>query len=94
MKLIRRTKLRFFIDFQKNNWNQTSEVLETSEVFQPIIYMNVYSLGIFFTKRDMEFIFLGTSSGTPTKTRNVSGVAVKMANSKFLVPMRRRVNKI
>jgi ribonuclease Z len=30
----------------------------------------------------MEFIFLGTSSGTPTKTRNVSGVAVKMASSK------------
>jgi ribonuclease Z len=30
----------------------------------------------------MEFIFLGTSSGTPTKTRNVSGIAVKMANSK------------
>lgn len=30
----------------------------------------------------MEFIFLGTSSGTPTKTRNVSGIAVKMATSK------------
>jgi ribonuclease Z len=30
----------------------------------------------------MEFIFLGTSSGTPTKTRNVSGIAVKMASSK------------
>ncbi|MDM8560211.1 ribonuclease Z [Candidatus Parabeggiatoa sp. HSG14] len=35
----------------------------------------------------MEFIFLGTSSGTPTKKRNVSGVAVKKASSKswFLV---------
>ncbi len=31
----------------------------------------------------MEIIFLGTSSGTPTKTRNVSGVAVKMASSKL-----------
>ena len=31
----------------------------------------------------MEFIFLGTSSGTPTKTRNVSGVAIKMARSKL-----------
>lgn len=30
----------------------------------------------------MEFIFLGTSSGTPTKTRNVSGLAIKKANSK------------
>ncbi len=30
----------------------------------------------------MEFIFLGTSSGTPTKTRNVSGIAIKKANSK------------
>ena len=30
----------------------------------------------------MELIFLGTSSGTPTKTRNVSAVAIKMINSK------------
>ncbi len=30
----------------------------------------------------MEIIFLGTSSGTPTKTRNVSGLAIKMASSK------------
>jgi hypothetical protein len=33
----------FFIDFQKNVWSQTSEVLETSEVFSEIIYLNVYS---------------------------------------------------
>lgn len=31
----------------------------------------------------MEFIFLGTSSGTPTKTRNVSGIAVKMASKSW-----------
>ncbi len=30
----------------------------------------------------MEIVFLGTSSGTPTKSRNVSGIAVKMAGSK------------
>ena len=30
----------------------------------------------------MELIFLGTSSGTPTKTRNVSAVAIRRANSK------------
>ena len=30
----------------------------------------------------MELIFLGTSSGTPTKSRNVSAVALKMQNSK------------
>ena len=30
----------------------------------------------------MELIFLGTSSGTPTKTRNVSGLAIKMINTK------------
>lgn len=30
----------------------------------------------------MEIIFLGTSSGTPTKSRNVSGTVVKKANSK------------
>jgi ribonuclease Z len=30
----------------------------------------------------MEIIFLGTSSGTPTKTRNVSGLAIKMITSK------------
>jgi ribonuclease Z len=30
----------------------------------------------------MELLFLGTSSGTPTKTRNVSGVAVRMAAAK------------
>jgi ribonuclease Z len=35
----------------------------------------------------MDLIFLGTSSGTPTKTRNVSGVAVRRTNAKswFLV---------
>jgi len=31
----------------------------------------------------VELIFFGTSSGTPTKTRNVSGVAVKKVNSKL-----------
>jgi len=31
----------------------------------------------------MELIFLGTSSGTPTKTRNLSGVALKLQNSKY-----------
>ena len=31
----------------------------------------------------MEIIFLGTSAGTPTKSRNVSAVAVKKANSKL-----------
>ena len=30
----------------------------------------------------MEFILLGTSSGAPTKTRNVSGLAIKKANAK------------
>lgn len=30
----------------------------------------------------MEFIFLGTSSGAPTKTRNISGLAIKKANAK------------
>lgn len=30
----------------------------------------------------MEIVFLGTSSGTPTKTRNVSGVAIRKTNSK------------
>jgi ribonuclease Z len=42
----------------------------------------------------MEFIFLGTSSGTPTKTRNVSGLAIKKANSKswYLVYYRFRIN--
>lgn len=30
----------------------------------------------------MEIIFLGTSSGTPTKSRNVSAVVIKNANSK------------
>ena len=30
----------------------------------------------------MEIIFLGTSSGTPTKTRNVSGLAIKMIANK------------
>lgn len=29
----------------------------------------------------MEFQFLGTSSGTPTKTRNVSGLALRSAQS-------------
>ncbi|NOQ14017.1 MAG: hypothetical protein GQ583_05990 [Methyloprofundus sp.] len=29
----------------------------------------------------MEIIFLGTSSGTPTKTRNVSGVAIRRLNN-------------
>ncbi len=32
---------------------------------------------------NMELIFLGTSSGTPTKTRNLSGVALKLQNSKY-----------
>ncbi len=31
----------------------------------------------------MEIIFLGTSSGVPTKSRNVSGVAVKLVNSRY-----------
>jgi len=31
----------------------------------------------------MELIFLGTSSGTPTKTRNLSAVALKDQNSKY-----------
>ena len=31
----------------------------------------------------MEIIFLGTSAGTPTKSRNVSAVALKKANSKL-----------
>ena len=31
----------------------------------------------------MEIIFLGTSAGTPTKSRNVSAVAIKKANSKL-----------
>lgn len=30
----------------------------------------------------MEMIFLGTSAGTPTKSRNVSGLAIRRANSK------------
>lgn len=30
----------------------------------------------------MEIIFLGTSAGTPTKTRNVSGTVLKMASAK------------
>ncbi len=30
----------------------------------------------------MELIFLGTSAGTPTKARNVAGVAIKMASAK------------
>jgi len=30
----------------------------------------------------MEITLLGTSSGTPTKTRNVSGTAIRKANSK------------
>jgi len=30
----------------------------------------------------MELIFLGTSSGTPTKQRNVSAVAIKKQNTK------------
>ena len=30
----------------------------------------------------MEIIFLGTSAGTPTKNRNVSGLAIRRANSK------------
>ena len=30
----------------------------------------------------MELIFLGTSSGTPTKTRNVSGAAIRLKDSK------------
>jgi len=30
----------------------------------------------------MELIFLGTSSGTPTKSRNVSAVAIKKQNNK------------
>jgi len=30
----------------------------------------------------MELIFLGTSSGTPTKSRNVSALAIKMINTK------------
>ncbi len=30
----------------------------------------------------MEIIFLGTSSGTPTKTRNVSGLAIRKSNAK------------
>ena len=30
----------------------------------------------------MEFIFLGTSSGAPTKTRNVSGIAIKKVDEK------------
>ena len=30
----------------------------------------------------MELTFLGTSSGTPTRTRNVSAMAIKRANSK------------
>jgi len=31
----------------------------------------------------MELIFLGTSSGTPTKQRNLSAVALKLQNSKY-----------
>lgn len=31
---------------------------------------------------NMEFIILGSASGAPTKTRNVSGLAIKKANSK------------
>jgi len=31
----------------------------------------------------MEIVFLGTSSGTPTRTRNVSAIAVRRDNSKF-----------
>ncbi len=31
----------------------------------------------------MEIVFLGTSAGMPTKTRNVSGIAVRMAGSKL-----------
>lgn len=30
----------------------------------------------------MELVFLGTSAGTPTKTRNVAAVAIKMASAK------------
>jgi len=30
----------------------------------------------------MEFIFLGTSSGAPTKTRNVAGLAIKQSDTK------------
>src|SRR3569623_71903 len=30
----------------------------------------------------MELIFLGTSSGTPTRTRNVSAAAIRRGNSK------------
>ena len=30
----------------------------------------------------MEFIFLGTSSGAPTRTRNISGLAIKKTNAK------------
>ncbi|MGR8934885.1 MAG: ribonuclease Z [Gammaproteobacteria bacterium] len=30
----------------------------------------------------MEFVFLGTSSGVPTKTRNVSGLAIRRENAK------------
>jgi ribonuclease Z len=33
----------------------------------------------------MEIIFLGSSSGTPTRTRNVSAVAIKRANTKSWV---------
>jgi len=32
------------VDVQKNIWSQTSEVLETSEVFSEIIYLNVYTV--------------------------------------------------
>jgi len=31
-----------YIDFQKQIWSQTSEVLETSEVFREIIFLSVY----------------------------------------------------
>jgi len=30
----------------------------------------------------MEILFLGTSSGTPTKTRNVSALAIRKHNAK------------
>ncbi|TCS35142.1 metallo-beta-lactamase superfamily protein [Paucimonas lemoignei] len=30
----------------------------------------------------MEFQFLGTSSGTPTKTRNVAGLALRVPNAR------------
>ena len=35
-----------------------------------------------FVTDNMELIFLGTSAGAPTKTRNVTGLAVRRAGSR------------